>query len=531
MQGVVNGTVWLTQYYWIAHALLLVSLIYCLGDANRKHFLSLFFKGVFLLAIVESIIVILQFAGLVATANKYFAATGTWVNPNVTAMFLTMALPAMLFLFYGNKKAGKKLLSLFFGLVTVALVLLKCRTAFIGAVLIFGFVLNERYGLLQKIKARFTGVRFTALVLFTVLAVVCSGYGLYKSKQASADGRKLIWKISTGMIAEKPLAGYGYGSFEKNYNLAQGDYFAAGNGTEYEKANASFVHMGYNEFLQNVVEGGIIGLVLFMLLLASLLFTKATTEATANDKAVRIITETLIAKAAIVAFAVMSVLNFTIEAVPVMGMFVVYAAVVCSGISVNYGASPRLIIIKPILVSKRIITPTLFIICLLTGYSQILLAIGFTEVKRASDLSANRDYENADLLLEPLASRLRKSEIYWKTYALVKYRQKQYSEAASKFKQALLITSNPDLYLQAANCYEKIKENKNALDAYTIAKNIAPGTLLPRYQLMNFYLRLRDTANAGLTAYEIITIQPKVLSNEALYYKNVAKKIIAKNKL
>ena len=501
-----------------------------MSGTNNKQHLSLFFKGISLLAVIESVIVILQFAGLISTANKYFSATGTWVNPNVTAMFLTMVLPAMLFLFYENKSRNKKIQLLFFALVACALVLLKCRTAFIGVILIAGYILNYRYGLIQNIKAKFTGIKFSVLVLFAVLAAISSSYVLYISKQASADGRKLVWKISTAMIAEKPLTGYGYGSFEKKYNLAQGDYFAAGKGTEYEKANASFVHMGYNEFLQNTVEGGFIGLVLFTFLLVSLLLTKTIPTVTGNDKTYKSITETVIAKAAIIGFAVMSVLNFTVEAVPVMGMFVVYAAIVSSGVESSNIITQKLII-NPILIRKRILTPLLLLICLLTGYVQISLANGFIDVKKASDLSLSRNYEEASLLLEPLAQKLQKSEIYWKTYALVAYKQRQYSEAAYKYKKTLSITSNPDLYIQAANCYERIKENGNAVNAYTIAKNITPGRLLPRYQLMNFYLRLRDTVNAELIANEIMAIEPKVLSNEALFYKNAAKNFIAKSKL
>lgn len=528
IQGLVTSTVWLTQYYWITHAILFISLVYYLSDYGSRQHLLLFFKGIVLFAVIESAIVILQFAGLIITANKYFKATGTWVNPNVTAMFLTMVLPIMLFIFYDNEMRGKKLQLLFFLLVSVALLLLKCRTAFIGVLLIAGYILNEHYGLLRNIKARFSGIKLATLTVFATVAIIIGSYGMYISKKDSADGRKLIWKICTVMIAKKPMTGYGYGSFEKNYNLAQADYFVAGNGSEYEKLNASYVHMGYNEFLQNAVEGGIIGLTLFMLLLASLLFTKTVSKTSVNNKTLKSINENVIAKAGIIAFSVMSVLNFTLEAVPAMGMFVIYAAILCSGNDIRLSQK---LIVKPILVSTRIITTILFVTSILTGYNQILLANAFKELKKANDLSMIRDYESADFLLEPLKSRIQKSEIYWKTCATVAYKQKQYSEAAAKYKQALLISSNPDLYLQAANCYEKTKEQDSALTAYTMAKNITPGRLLPRYQLMNFYLRSGDTANAGLTAYEIMAIEPKILTKEALYYKNAAKNFIAKNKL
>ena len=52
----------------------------------------------------------------------------------------------------------------------------------------------------------------------------------------------LIWKLSTEMMAGKP-SGYGYGLFEKNYNLRQADYFANREYTDTEKRNSDFVNM------------------------------------------------------------------------------------------------------------------------------------------------------------------------------------------------------------------------------------------------------------------------------------------------
>jgi hypothetical protein len=44
----------------------------------------------------------------------------------------------------------------------------------------------------------------------------------------SADARVVVWKISAEMIIQRPLLGYGYGSFERNYSLFQSNYFKSG---------------------------------------------------------------------------------------------------------------------------------------------------------------------------------------------------------------------------------------------------------------------------------------------------------------
>ncbi|WP_350629501.1 O-antigen ligase family protein, partial [Acinetobacter baumannii] len=65
--------------------------------------------------------------------------------------------------------------------------------------------------------------RMIVLFLFVVMFLF-AGYSLYKMKINSSDGRIFFWKNSVQMVMENPL-GYGYGMFEKEYNLKQSAYF------------------------------------------------------------------------------------------------------------------------------------------------------------------------------------------------------------------------------------------------------------------------------------------------------------------
>ncbi len=75
----------------------------------------------------------------------------------------------------------------------------------------------------------FVNGRRMAGKVILILGIAVSGwlvmYYSYKTKQASADGRILIWKVSAGLLAGKPFGGYGYGLFEREYNLAQGQKY------------------------------------------------------------------------------------------------------------------------------------------------------------------------------------------------------------------------------------------------------------------------------------------------------------------
>jgi O-antigen ligase len=86
-------------------------------------------------------------------------------------------------------------------------------------------------------------------------------------KQASADGRLFIWRVSMDMVKEFPLYGKGADGFTANYMPAQAAYFEAHPNSDYIRQATDNVH-AFNEYLRIVCEYGFVGL----LLLAALLF-------------------------------------------------------------------------------------------------------------------------------------------------------------------------------------------------------------------------------------------------------------------
>ncbi|HBL71720.1 MAG TPA: hypothetical protein DD409_01830, partial [Bacteroidales bacterium] len=120
-------------------------------------------------------------------------------------------------------------------------------------------------------------------------------------QKSAGDGRTLIWRLSTEMVAQRPLQGYGYGYFEKAYNLYQADYFNEQPRPEAEQMKASFTAMAYNEYLEQSVMGGLIGGLLFLAVILTLLLS-----------AWRQRRHSLAPLAGMMAFALMSLFNFTV---------------------------------------------------------------------------------------------------------------------------------------------------------------------------------------------------------------------------
>jgi O-antigen polymerase len=500
----VKGSINTMQVYIFTNSLLLISLTLLLkqGFINAKYI----YRIITLAALIEAIICILQYANLLHSQNGFLKVTGSWVNPNVTAMFLTMCIPAILSkILFGKSWIRQSIVII----VCVTLLLLQCRTEIIGVIVAGAIILNNRYCFLQRVKLKYSIIKQIIFISLSLVFIIPLTLYAYKMKQDSADGRKLIWKISATMVAQNPVTGIGYGNFEHSYNLEQAKYFTKKNASLQETKNASFVSMAYNEFLQNAVEGGIIALILFITFFISLLVSK-------KNKIYAPSVELEVS--AIAAFVTMSFFNFSIQAIPAMCLFIIFAAIRCT-----IGTTKKS-------TTSSWLATSLGIVLIGFGvsifFSQVSLASSFVKTKEAVKLSNEGYNAYAVDILQPLSKQMENSEVYWISFGSALYNQNQYKQALEKFIKASTITSTPSLYVQIANCYYKQKQFDSAINAYNIAKNISPNRISPRYALMKTYEEMKDTLNAIKTATEIIIMQPKIQSSEAKYYNQEATKLL-----
>jgi O-antigen ligase len=522
--------------YFIVCGLLLISL--CLLFVGSDFSFILLCKIVMFISAMEALVCCMQFIGVIPSLNSFFPVTGTWINPNVTAMFFVMTLPALLIVMFGKEIYQARLAVLVAVLIVISLILLKCRTAFIGSVIVTMIVLNAKYSLLKKIKSKWSRLTLLSLGVLGIVVLIPICIFLYNIKQASADGRKLIWKVSMNMIAEKPVTGYGYGSFEHHYNLSQAEYLAKGLGTKADVMNASFVKMAYNEFLENCVEGGLVGLILIISFLMSLLIkvrfntkeiaARVLPDGIPNIKHVNPHADLTLPACygGIVAFTIMSMFNFTVQAIPVMCLLVVYAAaLVAWG---NYDTR----LIRTLHFSKHIkfIVSSAFFLCgLYFLTSQIYLSRAFISTKEAELSAKEGDLEKGLRTLANFEEEMDESEIYWTIYGTALLKKKQYQMALEKFNKAITLTSNPNLYMLIGSCNVELKQYKEAGAAYQIASNIVPNRFAPRYALMKLYYKMNDLARARIAANELLALQPKVESQAVEFYKNEAQVLLNKS--
>lgn len=478
----------------------------------RKDNCIAFYKAVTFIAGLEGVWCILQYLDKIPTENLDFDVTGSFVNPNVVAMFMALSLPAVLYLCFNSKNVFLKVTYyLILLIVCLGLLLLECRTAILG-----GFFSSSLFALLYfnvfkrwKRKYLFIGLLFIGLLSIPI------GRQLYNHKKDSADGRILIWRLTTQMIQDAPLRGYGTGMFEKEYNLKQAKAIQERKLSKKEMNNASFVLMAYNDYLEQAVQGGIPALVVFILMLASFLFfPKKSDNLITENSAEENSNGHYVAYTGIAGFALMSVFNFTISAIPVLLLFCMYAGILCANTK-----QPKLVTlsIKPP-IAKTILL-TLACIPFYITYTQLNQAKAHRQIKRSQDFLASGNLREAEILLSQLQESQQNSVSFCMVYGNLLFAQQKYKEALYQFDYAKKFSANPVLYNMTAQCNFQLKDNKEAIENLYLLTALSPKTMKYKFGLMQVLIADKQIKQACGVAQQIVKMQvinPNELTDDYL---------------
>jgi O-antigen ligase len=222
----------------------------------------------------------------ITKVHYLYAATGTFINKNHFACFLAMALGCGMALIIssrnrsGRRSAGSVLVRLFsaeqsrnlllclllvMGLAGLLLSMSRAGIALgLGALLLTVLIAWNRasYRLRLGIAA--------IIVLLAAVPLVKLGTGDLTDRYArSAEhwvaegGRLIVWQDTLAMGASYPLFGSGFGTFSAAYPSYRS--------SEVRK----FYKHAHNDYIQLFAEGGIVGSLLSLMLLASLLISIA----------------------------------------------------------------------------------------------------------------------------------------------------------------------------------------------------------------------------------------------------------------
>ena len=435
-------------FYFLWGMLYYISISYLtkINSFDSENVIAIFaYMGIF-----QSCVCLLQGVGLIESNNQNFAVTGTFENANITAMYITATLPYFLFQKCStlNKKNIRNI-SIF--ILLIALLLLKCRTAFYGAFFIFLCKALANKKIFNWVKRLSNIKKYSYSMLFVFFMCILALFS-YNMKKDSANGRLFIWKVSSEMIIDSPFCGFGYGMFAKEYNIGQANYFKEKITSSVEKQNARYVFMAYNEYIEQWFQGGLLGCLFFFLFY---IFSLKDAFYKRN----------MTAFSAIGAVALMSVVNFTVQAIPLWMLLLTYSASVLHNKEIAIkGQSIKMYVILSVM--------CFFSLWLSVGTYKNLIAQ--LNLKNASEYAKNKNYNRAIQILSKHSNYASTSESYFKILGELFLRQERYNDAISAFKQALKYSSSPRIYAGLAKSYLMVGERSKANECLVLINEMTP---------------------------------------------------------
>ena len=381
---------------------------------------------------------------------------------------------------------------IFICIFSVLLLLSRSRASWLGVVVSIGYYLLNNKAVVYYLKNHL----YVIFACGMVAMIAC--WGLYRYKQPSADGRLLIWKVSSGMIAAHPWVGQGKDAFRQHYLYAQADYFRHYFKRE-EIMRADNVAYPYNELLKLSLEYGVIGVMLFAALFLSCLLRKCENQIDV------ILCALLLFLGVYGLFAYPSdIWNLQMLLFCVMG---------CLSIE-----------------KQRYSRGKCFFYCAFLCFSSIV-CYGLFRYRYLEYLVNDIIRENVDRTFLPV-SQLKDLE----SYPMLYERYVQYCSMKSPdslqtleiLEEAIRYIPSSPLFCELGDCYLKQGLILQSEEAYKQAKFILPGRFLPRYKLFSLYRRYGKQTEAVEEAREILSLPVKIDNTLSLKIRGEVRRFLYK---
>lgn len=213
---------------------------------------------------------LLQMLGVYESHNYLYSMTGSFNNPGPFGGFLAVCasilIPCCI-------KEENRLLKILYALSAVLSLIVMPATLSRTSLLAFGVSMLV-YGISHKrIRRQFKRYWMAIVLIISVAATTA-----YLYKKDSADGRAYINKISLSAIQSNGIKGSGLANYASSYGKAQTEYFAPhiedilqAKETvkiERERMIADCPAYAFNEYLELGVECGVVGLIIYLLLIS-----------------------------------------------------------------------------------------------------------------------------------------------------------------------------------------------------------------------------------------------------------------------
>lgn len=476
-----------------------------------------------LCGLYELVVGVKQFLIDVLNDCSSYTVYGTFSNPAPFAMLIGIILPiAWLYTLHWKIILVSKG-NLFFRIEVVfsccyvimslvALPLSMSRTSWIAAILACSVVtyIHLRENSVQKFHWNVFEKKLNIIALI-VFSFICIS-GIYFLKKESADGRLLIWKISSSIVKEHAVYGVGKGYFPGAYGRAQEEYFRKNKGTEHEKTIAGAPEYAYNEYLQIIIEHGIIGL-LFLMLIIGYCFYHLLHTSSRNRIPIM---------GAFVSLLIMAFFSYPLRNI--------YTCLLSISIIV-------LIILLPTgrkTVKSRIVSYVMIVLMLFAIFYKECFSfrnLGNMKIayKQWNLLKPYFDSELFDEITENYAilyPYLKSDAAFLFEYGQCLSKTRKYEQSNLILQEGLCRSSDPMFLNILGKNYQRLERYQLAEKMFYKAYYRIPHKIYPLYLLMLLYEEQRKEEHMLSMAYRIVNQKVKINSPETQYVKARAKKIL-----
>lgn len=456
-----------------------------------------------LLATTLSIQGILQFFGIIPSANNNFAVTGSFDNPAGFAVALACAWPLCFHFFTHPTKYVRYAAMAAAALMAGAVSLSGSRTG------ILALMVATAVWLFAQLKIKNRSSRIIPAVVILALPVV-----LYFFKKDSANGRLLIWRTSLDMVVDKPVWGHGAGAFKANYMLCQAEYLNAHPDSRYAQLADNTLHP-FNEFLLVLCEHGIVGLCMIALL-AFLLFCAY--RRNHND-------EKLPALMSLSALAVFSFFSYPFRYPFTWVMLFLNMAVICNNPDVRkvyhgYFALKRNIPYGNI--------PRIAVFLLSSGLLAYSVVLTRAEIKwnRIAHLSLAGKTREVLPEYDHLYRWLGKDGLFLYNHAAELHEAREYTKSIAAFEHCTRYYNDMDVQLLLAYNYKALEKYTEAEEHLKTATAMCPARFIPLYELAKLYETIGRRDEVLAIAKVIIDKDVKIPSPTVAVIKNEMRQLV-----
>ena len=444
-------------------------------------------------------IVISHFIYYICWENPYYflyehkgVFTGFLHNSGLWGEFVAMTLICNIGLIHLNKKSKKTSTLLIFVSFIVSFMLYESDSRASWLSFAIG-ILTFFSPLIIKHLPKSIIIRTGSLLILICLCTYLIS-GLYSYKKDSADGRILIWKISLEMVKDKPILGYGFDGFRKNYMNYQAAYLQEKQLPETINNLADDNHHAFNEFLRIIIEQGIIGVIILFIFLTTIGYTIYKYKLYIDT-----VSRTIIS--CLTALLFFSFFSYPLSTFHISALIVILLA----GLACSSQDTP---IWKLQIRSISLIIPYSIIFFISSVYL-------FSYSKANSDwLNTLKGVYTNDNILEEARKKLSGNPYFLSTYGKYLNKKKRYSKAASILSQS--IKEYPSYYtvMELGISYKAQKKYTEAMHCFYKAMHMIPHKIKPLYFMMELYYDQKDYKSAIQLSNRILCKQPKIRSSE-----------------